>query len=389
MSCYILFVDDEPENLEVFEAACSDRFDVLTASSARRGLELMHTHEVAVLLADQRMPGMTGLELLERVQAEFPQTVRMLVTAYSDLQTAIDAINRGRVRRYLRKPWDHDELHATLSEAIDLYKMTAKLRAIERRLLETERVYSLGVIAAGLARELRNPVGIVTQSVGRARDVLRGVAAALRVERGNASLLRAQLYDADEELAETLVGLARILDVVRGIELPIGESPEDATDLTEVLRLSLKLMQTELKSSASLELDVHPVPLVAGSAAQLGQVLLNLLVNALEAVSTQPRAQRRLSIRLVAESGWVRFEVADSGPGIASGELDKLFDPFAAAGRDRGAGLGLAISKTIVEQMGGRLEAENRPTGGALFRIRLPAMGDSGVVGAEEVEGIF
>jgi two-component system, NtrC family, sensor kinase len=375
MSCYVLFVDDEPENLTVFEASCSDRFDVLTASSARRGLELMHTHEVAVLLADQRMPGITGLELLERVQTEFPQTVRMLVTAYSDLQTAIDAINRGRVRRYLRKPWDHDELHATLSEAIDLYKMTAKLRAIERRLLETERVYSLGVIAAGLARELRNPVGVVSQSVSRARDVLRGVASALPSNAGNASMLRAQLYDADEELAETLVGLGRILDVVRGIELPIGETPEEATDLSEVLRLSLKLMQTELKSSASLELDVRPVPMVAGSAPKLGQVLLNLLINALEAVSTQPRAQRKLCIRLVSEEKWVRFEVADSGPGLASGEPDKIFDPFAAAGRDRGAGLGLAISRTIVEQMGGRLEAENRPTGGALFRIRLPAMG--------------
>jgi len=329
------------------------------------------------------------------VQTEFPQTVRMLVTAYSDLQTAIDAINRGRVRRYLRKPWDHDELHATLSEAIDLYNMTGKLRAMERRLLETERVYSLGVIAAGLARELRHPVALVTQSIGRARDLLRTVTSGLPAQGGNASLLRAQLFEADEELSETMAGLARILDVVRGIELPIGECPGEATDLSEVLRLTLKLMQTELRSSASLELDVRPVPLVAGSAAKLGQVLLNLLVNALDAVSAEPRPQRKISIRLVPEAGvppndrtaltgapphdkrrWVRFEVGDSGPGIALGALAKIFDPFAAAGRKRGAGLGLAISKTIVEEMGGRMEAENRPSGGALFRIRLPAMDD-------------
>src|SRR5258708_31496384 len=88
-------------------------------------------------------------------------------------------INRGRGRRYLRKPWDHDELHATLVEAIDLYQMSSKLRALELRLLETERVYSLGVIAAGLARELRAPVGTTSANVVGVRDIVRGVASAL------------------------------------------------------------------------------------------------------------------------------------------------------------------------------------------------------------------
>jgi signal transduction histidine kinase len=378
--CHVLFVDDEPENLAVFEAACADRFPVLTASSAAKGLELMRTHEVGVLLADQRMPGMTGLELLEQVQAQFPQTVRMLVTAYSDLNTAIDAINRGRVRRYLRKPWDHDELHATLAEALDLYQMAAKVSTLERRLVETERVYSLGVIAAGLARELKNPVGAMNANVVRAREIVRSVATTTRADTRGASVVRAQLFDADEELAEALVGLGRILDVVRGIELPTREGAEETADLTEVLRLTMRLVQTELRSSASLELDVKPVPPVAGSTAKLGQVVLNLLVNALQAMAWEPRSKKMLSIRLVPEDGWVRFEVADSGPGIPPDLLPHVFDPFSPAGRDRGTGLGLAISRTIVEEIGGHIEAENRPTGGALFRIRLPAMGDTRII---------
>jgi C4-dicarboxylate-specific signal transduction histidine kinase len=378
--CHVLFVDDEPENLAVFEAACADRFPVLTAASAAKGLELMRSHEVGVLLADQRMPGMTGLELLEQVQAQFPQTVRMLVTAYSDLNTAIDAINRGRVRRYLRKPWDHDELHATLAEAIDLYQMASKVTSLERRLVETERVYSLGVIAAGLARELKNPVGAMNANIVRAREIVRSVATTTRTDAKGASVERAQLFDADEELAEALVGLGRILDVVRGIELPTREGAEETADLTEVLRLTMRLVQTELRSSASLELDVKPVPPVAGSTAKLGQVVLNLLVNALQAMAWEPRSKKMLSIRLVPEEGWVRFEVADSGPGIPPDLLPHVFDPFSPAGRDRGTGLGLAISKTIVEEIGGHIEAENRPTGGALFRIRLPAMGDTRII---------
>jgi light-regulated signal transduction histidine kinase (bacteriophytochrome) len=172
--------------------------------------------------------------------------------------------------------------------------------------------------------------------------------------------VRAQLFDADEELAESLVGLGRILDVVRGIELPTRVDAEETADLTEVLRLTMRLVQSELRSSASLELDVKPVPPVAGSTAKLGQVVLNLLVNALQAMAWEPRARKMLSIRLVPEEGWVRFEVADSGPGIPVELLPHVFDAFSPAGRDRGAGLGLAIEGDRRSRRAHQAEAARR-----------------------------
>jgi two-component system NtrC family sensor kinase len=375
MSCYVLFVDDEPENLAVFEASCADTFSVLVASGADEARVLMQKHEVGVLVTDQRMPGTTGLELLEWARAEYPQTVRMLMTAYSDLTTAIDAINRGRVRRYLRKPWDHDELHATLAEAVDLYKMSAKVREIERRLLETERVYALGVITAGLARELRTPVAATKARITRVREGLKMALSNLtHTNAANAGSLSARLYEADEDLAEALVGLDRTLDVVRGIELPTRQGDAEATDLSEVLRLTLRLMQSEIRSSASLEVDVRPVPEVAGSSAQLAQVVMNLLVNALKSMGGPSGRRKMLCIRLVPDGDFVRLEVGDSGPGIEPQRFHELFDPLAGRGRNRATGLGLAISKTIVEEMGGTMEAENRGTGGTLFRVRLPAL---------------
>jgi two-component system NtrC family sensor kinase len=374
MSCHVLFVDDEPENLVVFEAACADRFAVLTAGSAHEALELMHSHEVAVLIADQRMPGATGLELLERARTEHPRCVRMLVTAYSDLATAIDAINRGRVRRYLCKPWDPDELCAALTEGIDFYQMSMKLCALERRLRETERVYALGVITAGLARELRKPVGTMRSSLSRVRDQVRQVASAISTE-GNGPLLSARLLEVDEELGEAHVCAERVLDVVRGIEIPTGQSVDQTSDPSEVLRLSLRLLQSEIRASTSLELDVKPTPHVAGSVALLGQVVINLLVNALHSVSSEPRAKRMLLIRLGHEPPWVRLEIADTGPGIAPELLDRMFDPFLITGRSSTAGLGLAISKSIVEAIGGQIEVENRARGGTLFRVRLRAIG--------------
>ena len=137
MSVKVLFVDDEESNLLVYEAVCGDDFDVLTASSGTIALELMRIHEVAVVVSDQRMPQMSGVDLLERVRAEFPETVRVLITAYSDAHAAIDAINRGRVRRYLKKPWEPGELKAELSDGIERYLTQRRLEELERKLLAT------------------------------------------------------------------------------------------------------------------------------------------------------------------------------------------------------------------------------------------------------------
>lgn len=293
----------------------------------------------------------------------------MLVTAYTDLETAVNAINRGQVRRYLRKPWEFDELLATVSEGLDYYNMRAKLSALERRLLETERVYSLGVITAGLAREVHAPVTGISDCVARARKLLRQV-----VDLGTheSAELRAKLLDADEELGEAEMNAKRLLDVAHGVEISSGAASEQRVDASEVLRLTLRLMQNELRQAGSLEIDVRPVPYVTGSSAQLGQVILNLLVNALDAMAQAPRECRRLAIRLAHEDPWVKIEIADSGPPLTADLLAQDFDPWKRADGPRGLGLGLAISRTIASEIGGRLEAENGVRG-AVFRLLLPA----------------
>jgi signal transduction histidine kinase len=369
---HVLFVDDEPENLAVFEAACAERFSVLTTSTAAEALELLRSHEVAVLLADQRMPGMTGLELLEKVHTLFPEVVRMLVTAYSDLQTATDAINRGQVRRYLKKPWEHDELLSTLSEGVDYYQMRSKLHALERRLCETERVYSLGFVTAGLARELRAPADALAAHITKARGLLLESTKTIPPTTPGASAVRAQLSLADNELAGALQRAEHVLDVARGVEVPSGSGAHESADATEVLRLTIRLMQVELRTLGSLEVDVRPVPRVSGSPTQLSQVLLNLFVQALGAMADKPREDRRLSIRLRADAEWVVIEVRDSGRGASRDLLDKSLERSLVRGSPRGFGLGLAISKTIVSELGGILEANDLPEGGACSRVKLP-----------------
>lgn len=374
MTPFVLFVDDEPDNLAVFEACCADTFEVLTASSAEEALELMRTHEVAVILADQRMPEMTGLELLELCRQEFPQAIRMLITAYSDLETAIDAINRGRVRWYLKKPWDNRELLARISEGLELYVTHTKMRVLEERLLEAERVYSLGVIASGLAREVRRPINLVQHSINKVSEALHAASGLLSDTTGPSTVARMRLFEAKDELRDALENLDRVLDTVRGLEMPDHERSDELVDVSEVLRLTLRVLQAQVRSSTSFEFDVHPVAPVRGSSTQLAHVILNLLVNAFRAMHGRPRSKSSLSLALTQDGDSVVLVVGDSGPGIDPDVLPHVFDPFHEGPHDRAAGLGLAITRAIVEELGGTIEAANRPQGGASFTVRLPAV---------------
>lgn len=370
MSVKVLFVDDDEANLVVCEAACGDDFDVVTATSAEAALDCMRREEVGVIVADQRMPGTTGVELLERVRVEYPDTVRVLITAYSDIQAAIAAINRGRVRRYLRKPWEPGELKAELRDALDIYAMSRKLSAMEVRLRETERVYALGIVAASIAHEMKNPMMWVTNSLSFAQGELRKLS-----EVSGTGPLKSRMEEIEASLTDTRTGVDRVVDIVRGIELPTRSDAGNLkpVDLAEVLRLSLRLVSGELMRCASLELDVTCAPKVKASATKLGQVVLNLIVNAMQAISARPRSQNVISVRLHVEEAWAVLEVADNGPGISDQDLDRIFDPFFTSKVGVGTGLGLAISRRIVEEIDGSLVAgKDAQLGGACFTVRLP-----------------
>ncbi|RYZ02798.1 MAG: hybrid sensor histidine kinase/response regulator [Myxococcales bacterium] len=370
MSAKVLFVDDDDANLVVCEAACGDDFDVLTATSAEEALSHLRREEVGVIVADQRMPGTSGVELLERVRVEYPDTVRLLITAYTDVQAAVAAINRGRVRRYLRKPWEPEELRAELTDALDVYAMSRKLSALEVRLRETERVYALGVVAASIAHEMKNPMQWVTNSLSFAQRELRRLA-----EQPLASSIKQQLEEVEASLTDTRTGVDRVVDIVRGVEMPTRSDSGQLrpTDLAEVLRLGLRLVSGELMRCASLELDVTCAPKVRASSTKLGQVVLNLIVNAMQAVATRPRSENVISVRLRMEDAWSVLEVADNGPGIPEDDRLRIFDPFFTSKVGVGTGLGLAISRRIVEEIGGSLTAgRDERLGGASFVVRLP-----------------
>ena len=373
---HILFVDDEQPNLAVFEALCAADFAVLTAGSASEALDLMRRYQVGVVLSDQRMPDTTGVDLLEQIRAEFPDSIRMLVTAYADLGATIEAINRGHVRRYIRKPWEGSELKAALADALSLYETYRGIRMLERRLLETERVYGLGVVAASVARQLRAPAAAVSAHIKVARDALRFTLDSSPPGSTELTPLRARTMHADEALVDAAAAVDAMMSLVRGMEMPIHPRDEDVVDLHYLVRQALLIIGAELKATAKVTLELAPVPNVRGSSANLGQVVINLMVNAMRAVANGARGQPSIAIRLSAEEGWVRLAVEDNRTDVFDGDLSGLFDPLSKRERFVGTGLGLAISKKIAEELGGRMEAETRPPDRTLFRLVVPVIAD-------------
>src|SRR5215467_15714562 len=154
----ILYVDDERGNRIVFEQSLNAEFNLLTAQNAAEALELLEKHEVAVVVSDIRMPSMTGEELLRIVKERHPQVIRMVVTAYADVEPILRAINEGLVARYIVKPWIRTELVQVLRWAIEAWMFSRDSAALHRRLLETERLATLGSIAGMLVHDLKQPL---------------------------------------------------------------------------------------------------------------------------------------------------------------------------------------------------------------------------------------
>lgn len=367
MNPLVLYVDDDTANLVVFESSLEGRFLLRTASSGSEALAIMEQEEVGVLLTDQRMPGMTGVDLMEVASERFPDTVRMLITAYSDLHAAIEAINRGQVHYYLRKPWDTRELRLALETAMDRYGTTNRLRQLESRLISTERLYALGVIAAEIAHEIRNPLTTIQSNVRLSVDALR----ALVTSPGDA-LDRQQVAGLLEALEDTQAAAFSIEEITRSVELTTRSSESEVVDLEEVVQLALRTLQPDLQRQGILHVRTEAVPPIHGSRTRLGQVVLNLTVNAVEAAKGARGGAPSVGVRLWSEPAHILLEVEDSGQGIPQQVLDRIFDPFFTTKADGGTGLGLAISKRIVEEHGGSIRVRSEAGVGTRFLVTLP-----------------
>lgn len=151
MSYKIMIVDDEPANLRLLERLFRRDYQIVTANSGAEALRLLELHDVALLMTDQRMPGMTGIELLKRTAALRPHMVRIILTGYTDVTSLVEAINCGQVYKYVTKPWNNDELRLTVSRALEHYdtnKSRHELARTNQRLVARMKEMTCGFVRA-------------------------------------------------------------------------------------------------------------------------------------------------------------------------------------------------------------------------------------------------
>ena len=166
MKYKIMIVDDEPVNLRTLERVFRQDYHVVTAQSGAEALALLEQHEVALLISDQRMPEMTGIELMKNTVALRPQMVKLLLTGYTDVSALIEAINCGLVYRYMTKPWNNDDLRLTVTRALEHYEM---MKSKHRLGMENQRLRALldevgELVTGGMAQVTASPQKAITES---------------------------------------------------------------------------------------------------------------------------------------------------------------------------------------------------------------------------------
>lgn len=131
----VLYIDDEVHNLKAFRASFRNDFSIFTAESAMLGREVLDKQTIHVIIADQRMPGINGIEFLESVIPDYPEPIRMLLTGYEDITAVVDAINRGEVYKYIQKPWQDDNLRINIQKAYEIYSLRKENKELIASLL--------------------------------------------------------------------------------------------------------------------------------------------------------------------------------------------------------------------------------------------------------------
>lgn len=384
----ILYVDDSHANRVVFGQTFGKRFRLRCVASGVEALEIATRERIALLVSDQRMPGMSGNELLARFKTESPDTVRVMVTAYSDLEPILRAVNDGLVVRYIIKPWDRAELEEVLRWALEVYELGRANSAIQLRLVQTERLATLGQVTSAVIHDLRHPLSlfamnteqlaerasislVVQQLASRAPDELLSA-----TERAELARLGRDLPEIADELRHTAKLMGDILDQLAAFEHSRTAS-QQSTDVDPVplVRLAIAMCREEAAMARCLIVNDVPaqLPRVRAPSSQLLQILINLVRNGVEAVDRKGPSGI-VALQAADQGKDVCFVVRDDGPGMTPDVLAKVGTPFFTTRAD-GTGLGVAQVRRLVGALGGSLRIESKENRGTVVTFTIPQVG--------------
>ncbi len=384
--CNLLIIDDEPDILKALRRQFRQDYAIYIATSAAEGYEIMTQTPIQVIISDQRMPGMSGVEFFDRTKIEFPDAIRLLLTGHADIQSVIAAINDGNVFRYIAKPWDPDEIATIVREAFTKYRMIVENRQLLGQLQEANQFLETRVKERTAELKTANAD---LQRLNHEKDIFMGmVAHDLRGPIGSIQMCAELLRDLPPDSKEHVQFVNMIEDTARNSVYLINDLLDIATIESGHLAIERQVINLEAliarisylnrfvgnHKGIGLEVEIPPsLPKARLDPRRLEQVLNNLLSNAFKFshVSTT------VHLRLWCQEHDLLIAVTDEGQGIAPEEIKTLFNSFQRTSTrptadERSTGLGLAICKRIVELHGGDITVQSEVGHGTTFTIRLP-----------------
>jgi len=377
----VLVVDDEPSLRTILSFIVQRTGAVpVLAPDAATARQLAAKHTFACALIDKNLPGENGLEFLKWLRSVQPGCNALVVTAYGNVDSAIEALRLGAFD-YLLKPFEVDALAHRLKLALEQYRMRQEHERMQAMLVQADRLASLGLLAAGVVHEVNTPLAYILSNLDWLDEELPSLREGLQLQARREGTgpeltsLATRLRAVENILRDIREGAERVRDIARDVKA-FARNPDDSSmlvDLREVLEAALKLALVHIRYRARVVRDYQDVPLVRANEARLAQVFLNLVVNAAQAIPDDG-GDHEIRVRLwTGPHGEACAEVSDTGQGIAPENMAHLFEPFfTTKPSGEGTGLGLFICKSIVESFDGSITVDSRPGQGTAFRLVLP-----------------
>jgi two-component system, NtrC family, sensor histidine kinase HydH len=364
VSATILIVDDNAAQVDnTREVLASAGHSVLTADSVKAA-RAIEPGRFDVALVDLRLPDGEGVALAGELRERAPDALVILLTGFASVESAAAAVRAG-AWDYLVKPVAPPDLLLTIEQALRQVRLLAERRELARRAQTAEKLAAVGTLTAGLSHEIRNPLNaaalqlaVLERRIGRVAEPE-----------------RAALLDPLSHVRDEIRRLGHLLDDFLAFARPREprRSPiELATIVDDVLGL---VRPSAEEKDVRLDLHAQAPGAIEGDATQLKQVLLNLVINAIDAV---PRGGR-VDVAIETIGGEACVRVSDSGAGIPDELIGRVFEPFFTT-KDAGSGLGLPIVHQLVGQHGGRVSIARSPLGGAAVAVHIPSAKSAGSV---------
>jgi signal transduction histidine kinase len=384
----LLVVDDEADLVRSVQDLLRFDYRVLGATRAADGLKIMAEEQVHIVMTDQRMPEMTGVEFLKRLRESHPEVIRLLFTAYADIKAVTDAINQGSVYRYITKPFEPQDLQAVLRQAAEHYDLVAERNQLLATLQEKNQLLESANSELSLANDLKKAfIRVASHELRTPLTIVLGLSDLGRQTSGVPNQVAQwleRIYAGSVRLNERVDLMIKLLLADR-FERTVARKPVSLAHLIRAAADDVATFIDQRRQKLIVEEPPEPGTILVEED-KIHDSVFQLLVNAIK--FTPDEGTIRLSARYL-PGGGAEIKVSDTGVGIDCASLARVFDPFftkfdvsrhssgVCEFDRRGLGLGLSVVKAFVEMHGGRVHVESEVNRGSTFTIVLPgASGD-------------